>query len=134
MKSKDREKVSMSDEELRARNASAYNITTTLFVGSLLASLPFYYLLGVDDQEPWPAITSLVLSVVLPTSYLMLRQRAGGSTIEEFLRYCGLKDGFSRRATRDLCGVGRFRYCRSTDSADDESDVKRDNTGRAIKN
>ena len=54
MKSKDREKVSMSDEELRARNASAYNITTTLFVGSLLASLPFYYLLGVDDQEPWP--------------------------------------------------------------------------------
>ncbi|MEY3337059.1 MAG: hypothetical protein RL245_51 [Pseudomonadota bacterium] len=98
MKSKDREKVSMSDEELRARNASAYNITTTLFVGSLLASLPFYYLLGVDDQEPWPAITSLLLSVVLPTSYIMLRQRAGGPTIEEFLRYCELKDGFSRRA------------------------------------
>jgi hypothetical protein len=98
MKSKDREKVSMSDEELRARNASAYNITTTLFVGSLLASLPFYYLLGVDDQEPWPAITSLLLSVVLPTSYLMLRQRAGAPTIEEFLRYCELKDGFSRRA------------------------------------
>lgn len=98
MKSKDREKVSMSDEELRARNSSTYNITTTLFVGSLLASLPFYYLLGVDDQEPWPAITSLLLSVVLPTSYLMLRQRAGGPTIEEFLRYCELKDGFSRRA------------------------------------
>ena len=133
MKSKDREKVSMSDEELRARNASAYNITTTLFVGSLLASLPFYYLLGVDDQEPWPAITSLLLSVVLPTSYIMLRQRAGGPTIEEFLRYCELKDGFfAESATLDLRSVGSLRFCRSTDSADDESDVKRDNTGRAI--
>ena len=98
MKSKDREKVSMSDEELRARNASAYNITTTLFLGSLLASLPFYYLLGVDDQEPWPAITSLLLSVALPLSYLTIRHRRGGPSIEEFLRYCELKDGFSRRA------------------------------------
>lgn len=105
MKSKDREKASMSDEELRARNASAYNIATALFVGSLLASLPFYYLLGVDDQKPWPAITSLVLSVVLPTSYLMLRQRAGGSTIEEFLRYCELKDGFSRSAQLAIFAV-----------------------------
>ena len=90
--------MSVSDEELRARNASAYNITTTLFVGSLFASLPFYYLLGVDEQEPWPAITSLALSVVLPLSYLTLRRRAGGPTIEELLRYCELKDGFSRKA------------------------------------
>jgi hypothetical protein len=28
----------------------------------------------------------------------MLRQRAGGPTIEEFLGYCELKDGFSRKA------------------------------------
>ena len=35
--------MSVSDQEVLARNASAYNITTTLFVGSLLASLPFYY-------------------------------------------------------------------------------------------
>ena len=105
MKRKDREKISMSDEELRTRNASAYHITTALFVGSLLASLPFYYLLGVDDQEPWPAITSLALSVVLPTSYLMLRQRAGGPTIEEFLHYCELKDGFSRSAQLAIFAV-----------------------------
>jgi hypothetical protein len=105
MKSKDREKVSMSDEELRARNASAYNITTTLFVGSLLASLPFYYLLGVDDQEPWPAITSLLLSVALPLSYLTLRRRRGGPSIEELLRYCELKGGFSRRAQLTIFAV-----------------------------
>lgn len=97
MKSKDREKVSMSDEELRARNASAYNITTALFVGSLLANLPFYYLLGVDEKEPWPAITSLILSVVLPVSYLAIRRYAGGPGLEEFLHYCELKDGWSRK-------------------------------------
>ena len=90
--------MSLSDEELRARNASAYNITTTLFVGSLFASPPFYYLLGVDENQPWPAITSLFLSVALPLSYLTLRRRRGGPSIEEFLRYCELKDGFSRRA------------------------------------
>ncbi|MBU3672039.1 MAG: hypothetical protein FGM43_05765 [Sinobacteraceae bacterium] len=88
----------MSDDEVLERNASAYCTTTALFVGSLFASLPFYYVLGVDDQEPWPAITSLVLSVLLPLSYLTLRCRTGGPTIEEFLRYCELKDGFSRRA------------------------------------
>lgn len=105
MKSKDREKVSMSDEELRARNASAYNLTTTLFVGSLLASLPFYYLLGVDENQPWPAITSLLLSVALPLSYLTLRRRRGGPSIEEFLRYCELKDGFSRSAQLAIFAV-----------------------------
>ena len=90
--------MSVSDEEVLTRNASAYRITTTLFVGSLFASMPFYYLLGVDDQEPWPAITSLLLSVVLPLSYLTVRRRNGGPTIEEFLRYCELKDGWSRTA------------------------------------
>jgi hypothetical protein len=105
MKSKDPEKISMSDEELRARNATAYWVTSALFVGSLITRLPFYFLLGVDDQEPWPAITSLVLSVVLPTSYLMLRQRAGGPTIEEFLHYCELKDGFSRSAQLAIYAV-----------------------------
>ena len=95
----------MSDEELPARNAMAYNITTALFVGSLFASLPFYYLLGVHENEPWPGITSLVLSIVLPTSYLMLRQRAGGPTIKEFLRYCELKDGWSRKAQLSIFAV-----------------------------
>ncbi|MEY2625214.1 MAG: hypothetical protein RL412_989 [Pseudomonadota bacterium] len=98
MKNKDREKISASEEEVLTRNASAYNITTTLFVGSLFASLPFYYLLGVDENQPWPAITSLLLSVALPLSYLTLRRRRGGPSIEELLRYCELKDGFSRRA------------------------------------
>ncbi len=90
--------MSLSDEEVLSRNATAYNITTALFVGSLFASLPFYYLLGVHENQPWPAITSLLLSVVLPLSYLVIRRRSGGPTIEEFLRYCELKDGFSRRA------------------------------------
>jgi hypothetical protein len=98
MKNTDREKISASEEEVLTRNASAYNITTTLFVGSLFASLPFYYLLGVDENQPWPAITSLLLSVALPLSYLTLRRRRGGPSIEELLRYCELKDGFSRRA------------------------------------
>jgi hypothetical protein len=88
----------LSDEEVLTRNAAAYNVTTALFVGSLFASLPFYYLLGVHENQPWPAITSLLLSVVLPLSYLAVRRRSGGPTIEEFLRYCELKDGFSRRA------------------------------------
>ena len=97
--------MSLSDEELRARNASAYNITTTLFVGSLFASPPFYYLLGVDENQPWPAITSLFLSVALPLSYLTLRRRRGGPSIEEFLRYCELKDGFSRKAQITIFAV-----------------------------
>ena len=88
----------LSDEEVLSRNATAYNVTTALFVGSLFASLPFYYLLGVHENQPWPAITSLLLSVVLPLSYLAVRRRSGGPTIEEFLRCCELKDGFSRRA------------------------------------
>ena len=88
----------LSDEEVLTRNAAAYNVTTALFVGSLFASLPFYYLLGVHENQPWPAITSLLLSVVLPLSYLAVRRRSGGPTIEEFLRCCELKDGFSRRA------------------------------------
>jgi hypothetical protein len=90
--------MSASDQEVLTRNATAYNITTALFVGSLFASLPFYYLLGVNENQPWPAISSLLLSVVLPLSYLTLRHRRGGPSIEEFLRYCELKDGFSRKA------------------------------------
>ena len=75
--------------------------------------MPFYYLLGVDENTPWPAITGLILSIVLPIGYLTLRRRAGGHAgvaprprgraggpdFEEFLHYTQMKDGWSRKAT-----------------------------------
>ena len=61
--------------------------------------MPFYYLLGVDENTPWPAITGLILSIVLPIGYLTLRRRAGGPDFEEFLHYTQMKDGWSRKAT-----------------------------------
>jgi len=42
--------MSLSDDELAERNAPAYKITSTLFIGSLLAPVPIYYVLGVDDN------------------------------------------------------------------------------------
>lgn len=89
----------VTEDELEKRNASAYKIASALFVGSLFAPLPFYYFLGVGENAPWPAITGLILSVVLPVGYHALRRRAGGPDFDEFLRYTELKDGFSRKAT-----------------------------------
>lgn len=94
--------MSLSADELEKRNASAYKITTALFVGSLFAPMPFYYLLGVDDNAPWPAITGFILAIVLPIGYLALRRRARGPDFEEFLRYIEMKDGWSRKATLAL--------------------------------
>ena len=90
--------MSLSDDELAERNAPAYKITTTLFIGSLLAPLPIYYVLGVGDNTAWPAITGFLLSVVLPLAYLERRRRAGGPDYEEFMRYNEVKDGWSRKA------------------------------------
>ena len=93
--------MSLSDQDVLDRNASAYWITIGLFVGSLILPRPFFYLLGLDDGQPWPSISSLILSAVLPVAYLFLRQSTGGPAVEEFLRYCELK-GSTRKLLLSL--------------------------------
>jgi len=86
----------INDEALVERNATAYTITTALFVGSLIVPTSFYYLADVDDNEAWPAVTAFLLSVILPVGYLGLRKFRGGPGFNEFLRYGELKDGWPR--------------------------------------
>lgn len=85
-----------NDEALVERNATAYTITTALFVGSLIAPTSLYYLADVDENEAWPAVTAFLLSVILPVGYLGLRKFRGGPGFNEFLRYGELKDGWPR--------------------------------------
>ena len=87
---------SASDDEILERNATAYKITSWLFLGSLLAPISFYFL-GVDDNAAWPAVTALLLSTILPIAYLSLRRLRGGPGLDEFLRYGELKDGWPRK-------------------------------------
>ncbi len=86
----------INDEALVERNATAYTITTALFVGSLIVPTSFYYVADVDDNEAWPAVTAFLLSVILPVGYLGLRKFRGGPSFNEFLRYGELKDGWPR--------------------------------------
>lgn len=86
----------INDEALVERNATAYTITTALFVGSLIVPTSFYYLADVDDNEAWPAVTAFLLSVILPVGHLGLRKFRGGPSFNEFLRYGELKDGWPR--------------------------------------
>ena len=85
------------DDEVLERNAAAYKITSGLFLGSLIIPTSFYYLAGVDDNEAWPAVTGFLLSATLPVGYLSLRTLRGGPNVNEFMRYCELKDGWPRK-------------------------------------
>jgi len=91
-----KDRPSASDEEILERNATAYKITSWLFIGSLLAPVSFYFL-GVDDNSAWPAVMALLLSSILPIAYLSLRKLRGGPDLYEFLRYGELKDGWPRK-------------------------------------
>jgi hypothetical protein len=86
----------INDEAVIERNATAYTITTALFVGSLIVPTSFYYLADVDDNEAWPAVTAFLLSIILPVGYLGLRKFRGDPGFNEFLRYGELKDGWPR--------------------------------------
>ncbi|MCZ8130748.1 MAG: hypothetical protein O9284_05550 [Steroidobacteraceae bacterium] len=87
---------SVGDEEIIERNATAYKVTSWLFLGSLLVPVSFYFF-GVDENEAWPAITGLLLSIILPVAYLSVRKLRGGPDLDEFLRYGELKDGWPRK-------------------------------------
>jgi len=90
-----KDRPSASDEEILERNATAYKITSWLFIGSLLAPVSFYFF-GVDDNSAWPAVMALLLSSILPIAYLSWRKLRGGPDLDEFLRYGELKDGWPR--------------------------------------
>lgn len=90
------DRYSASDDEILERNATAYKITSGLFLGSLLVPASVY-VFGVDENEAWPAVTALLLSLVLPIAYLSLRKLRGGPGFDEFLRYGELKDGWPRK-------------------------------------
>ena len=85
------------DGAVLERNATAYKIVSGLFLGSLIIPTSFYYLAGVDDNEAWPAVTGFLLSATLPVGYLSLRTLRGGPNVNEFMRYCELKDGWPRK-------------------------------------
>jgi uncharacterized membrane protein YoaK (UPF0700 family) len=85
------------DDAVLERNATAYKIVSGLFLGSLIIPTSFYYLAGVDDNEAWPAVTGFLLSATLPVGYLSLRTLRGGPNVNEFMRYCELKDGWPRK-------------------------------------
>jgi len=85
------------DDAVLERNATAYKIVSGLFLGSLIIPTSFYYLTGVDDNEAWPAVTGFLLSATLPVGYLSLRTLRGGPNVNEFMRYCELKDGWPRK-------------------------------------
>jgi len=85
------------DDTVLELNATAYKVVSGLFLGSLIIPTPFYYLFGVNDNEAWPALTGFLLSAILPIGYLSLRKLRGGSDFSEFMRYCELKDGWSRK-------------------------------------
>jgi len=91
-----KDRPSASDEEILERNATAYKITSWLFIGSLLAPVSFYFF-GVDDNSAWPAVMALLLSSILPIAYLSWRKLRGGPDLDEFLRYGELKDGWPRK-------------------------------------
>ena len=85
------------DDAVLERNATAYKVVSGLFLGSLIIPTSFYYLFGVDDNEAWPALMGFLLSAILPIGYLGLRELRGGPVLNEFLRYCELKDGWPRK-------------------------------------
>ncbi len=87
----------MNDVTILERNATAYAVVTTLFVGSLIAPTSAYFLFGVDENEVWPTVTAFLLSVILPVAYLSLRELRGGPGFDEILRYGELKDGWPRK-------------------------------------